>query len=449
MICILRLLLNLAAAVTLAVVAAWLAAQPGQVVLNWQGWQVETSVAIVAVLAVLGFMLVWFAVGLVRRLFDLPGSWSLRRSEKRRLAGYGAFARGMVALAAGDARAAHVAARDAERLLPDGALHLLLGAQAAQLNGDVAGAKQRFTALRDNPQTRLLALRGLHAVALADGQPAVARDLAREAAALNANATWPLTALLNGDVAAHDWPAALRTMAQANKAKALPAAESAAHEAALLTEQARALLDNDANAARQAAERALKLRPGFAPAAITLAAAHDRAGKAAKADGVLRTAWAAAPHPDLIAAWHHVHRDLSPAERLTRLDAFVGRVWSDDPAACRALASAALAAGDLVRARSELDRAGEPDAEACALYARLDDQQYGDPQAARQWLDRERRAEPSPRWVCAACAHATPHWSAACPACGALDRLSWQRATPPRPAAPPPLDLPALPPPVV
>ena len=83
-------------------------------------------------------------------------------SHRRGVRGYLAISRGLVAVGAGDARAARRAADEAERIAPGEPLALLLNAQVAQLSGDRAAAEHAFRAMAERDDTKLLGLRGLY-----------------------------------------------------------------------------------------------------------------------------------------------------------------------------------------------------------------------------------------------------------------------------------------------
>ncbi|MFZ8528601.1 heme biosynthesis HemY N-terminal domain-containing protein, partial [Staphylococcus aureus] len=72
---------------------------------------------------------------------------------RSRREGYRAFTEGMVAIAAGDARAAQAAAQRAKKLLDQPALALLLSAQAAQAAGDEEEAGRQYAAMLGHPET--------------------------------------------------------------------------------------------------------------------------------------------------------------------------------------------------------------------------------------------------------------------------------------------------------
>ena len=58
--------------------------------------------------------------------------------------------------------------------------------------------------------------------------------------------------------------------------------------------------------------------------------------------------------------------------------------------------------------------------------ARLEESEDGEPQAAREWLDRAIGAPPDPCYVCGRCGTAAPEWRSVCPACGGFDTLAWR-----------------------
>ena len=111
-----------------------------------------------------------------------PKLFSLALRERKRRKGYEAISRGLIAIGAGDARAAQRFAANAEKSLPGEPLALLLRAQTAQLNGDRAGAEDAFRAMAERHDTRLLGLRGLYVEAQRRNDPVAARLLAEEAA---------------------------------------------------------------------------------------------------------------------------------------------------------------------------------------------------------------------------------------------------------------------------
>src|SRR3984893_1631391 len=195
----------------LAVGDAWLLDQPGQIMLTWQGYRIETSLLVgagVLLGAVAALVVAWDSLSIVLRS---PSAMSVANRARRREKGYAALSRGIIAVGTGDARLASKAAAEVQRHLPDEPLALLLTAAAAQLNGDHRAVEAAFKEMTRRDHTRLLGLRGLHAHAHRRGEIESAHrfsDAAHQIAAL----PWSAAAVLEKHVVAKDWQGALAVL---------------------------------------------------------------------------------------------------------------------------------------------------------------------------------------------------------------------------------------------
>jgi HemY protein len=433
----------------LVAVAVFIADQPGRVSILWQGWRVETSVAvlIVGTLAVAVAAAVFF--GLVRRLIGGPRAFLRARRERRRRDGYRALTQGMVAVAAGDAEEAQRYARKADVLLAEPPLTLLLSAQAAQLNGDEDAARKYFAAMLNRPETEFLGLRGLLTQALRRGEEATALRLAERAHTMRPKTPWVLTNLLELQVRAGEWQNAQATLAEAIKAKLVPGATGRHHQAALLLAQSRAAGD-DAAAALSLAGEAQDLAPDFAPAAARRAQLLQRAGNQHKAAKAIETAWRRAPHPLLAEIYGALFADEPPLSRVKRGERLAA-LNPDHVESRLVVAQAALAAQLWGEARRQLTAIVSPPGDAspggdarpaariCRLMAALEEAEHGDGAAARVWLARAAEAPPDKLWICNSCGAESRDWQPLCPRCRAFDSLAWEvptRAVPSLPEYP-------------
>lgn len=420
----------------LAAGAAWLAGHPGHITLDWGGWRVETSLAVatlgVAVLVAIGTLIFrlwqWIRRG--------PQRLNHSRAAGRQRRGYLALTRGLVAIAAGDEADARRYAAATGKLLDSPPLTLLLTAQAAQMSGNEKAAAQAYTAMLDRPETEFLGLRGLIVQALRRHDRGAALDLTRRAAALRPTAGWVMRELVALESAAGQPDAARAAIARGLKQKALSAAEAQRYRAILAYEDAVAAESHgQAETARKQAVTAAGLAPALTPAVVLAARLLAAAGKPRKAAGLLTTAWAQAPHPELVDAYLALYADAKPAGRLARVQELVAH-HPDQPAGRLALARELIGAGDLPAARQQLDALlqQKPSPQAAQLMAEVEEAQYGDTHAARSWLLRAAALPPDPAWCCKACGAATPTWNSRCAACGAFDQLQWKSPGAPVPA---------------
>ncbi len=426
-----RILAYLIVLVALVATAVWLADHPGNVSLSWQGWRIDTSVAVlalaVAAIAALAALLyrMWL---FVRRV---PRRVAGARRESRRRRGYLALTRGMVAVAAGDAAEARRQMKRADGMLGDPPLTMLLSAQALQLSGDEQAAEKFFSAMLARPETEFLGLRGLLTQALKRGDTEKARGLAERAYRLQPRSEWAASTLFDLQARSGAWKAARETLTRSAKQGGVAADLHKERAAALDFQLAlEALEGGNEPAAAKLLRRLCDAAPGFAPAVARLARLHLDGGQGGRAATLIERAWAVAPHPDLAPLyWRARGADagLARAKAAQRL----ARHNPDHPESHLAIAGAALEARLWGEARRHLGLAGgeAPPARVCRLMAELEDSEKGDGAAARAWLMRATLADPDPAWVCAECGHAVADWQIRCGQCDALASFRWR--TPP------------------
>ena len=420
----LRLLFLLALATALALGAVWLAERPGEVTIVWSGLRIETSVAVAAVgllaLIALG-MALW---SLLRFVLGLPTAFSFASRARRRQRGIEAVSRGMVAVGAGDPAAARRHAADARKLITGEPLALLLSAQAAQLNGDKPAAEAAFKAMLDEPDTRILGLRGLFVEARRRGDQTAAQAFADEAVRLSPSLAWANDALLEHHTAAGDWAQARIAVERRASLRLADKNEARRHRAVLLAAEALAVEPQDADRALMLASEAIKLAPGLTPAAALAGRLSGAKGDLRRAARIIEAAWREQPHPDLAAVYLRLRPGDSAADRLTRAESLL-KLRPLDPESAFAVAEAAIAARDFARARAALAPlvAAVPTVRTCLLMAELEDAERGSQGRAREWLTRSTRAPRDNAWV--ADGLVSRVWLPVSPVSGRLDAFAW------------------------
>jgi len=407
----------------------WLLDRPGSVALDWQGYRVETSFAVLvaaaAALALSAALLYRAWVALVRAPGRMGEAWQTRRRAK----GYRALTRGMVAVAAGDAQEAGRQVKRAEVLLNEPPLTLLLSAQAAQLNGDEQAAARFFQEMTENPETEFLGLRGLLTQAMKAGDHERGLELARRAYRLQPKSDWVAGSLFDLQVATGRWLDAQVTGDEQHKLGLVGRDANRHRKAVLALQQGLDLVaDGHAEAAARQFKTAFDLKPDFVPAVAAHAGALIDQGKKKRAEDVIRKAWTREPHPDLLEIyWRAAGADDSLARVKATEKLIAGnRAHAESHIA---MARASLDAQLWGEAREHLSAVTDAadEARVCRLWADLEDSEHGDGDKARAWLTRAAAAEADPSWVCSSCGNAVADWSALCGNCGGFDTFQWRR----------------------
>ena len=396
---------------------------PGHISMNWFGYQLETSAALLVIAIAVAAIILWIVF---RVIVGLPSLVAYSARQRRREKGYDALSRGLVAVHSGDARTAVRASAQATRQLSNDPLALMLRAQSAQLNGDSHAAILAYQELAQREDTRVLGLRGLHAEADRRGDDEAAHHFA--AAAHKAQPLpWTAQAQLAHHSTTGDWEQALRTVEAALAIKQLDKETGERQRAVLETAIGQDKEMSAPDAALSLARAAMKRAPDLVPAVVLAARVLSRRGDIRKASKLIEKAWPNCPHPDVAQAYMDVRPGDSTTDRLSRARTLMG-LSTFEPIGRQTVARAALANTDYAAAREAMEPlVGEgrrPTVKMCLLMAELEEAEHGDHGLWREWLARASRAVLDPAWM--ADGNVYEEWGPISPTTGRLDAFQWQ-----------------------
>ncbi len=419
-----RVLTFLIAVAALALAAAWLADHPGAVVLDWQGWRIETSVMVLAGAVLIVIALGIFLWSVLRIVAHGPEHMADFFRARRRDKGLRAISRGMIAVGAGDERQALHHAREARKLMRREPLTLLLEAQSAQLAGDRDAARKAFEAMLESPETELLGLRGLFVEAKRAGDADAARLFADRAAAISPGLPWAAGAMLEFQTRDGDWEAALLTVRRNADNRLMTKQDAARARAVLLTAQALEREEDEPEGAQALALEAHKLAPELVPAAVVAARQAAATGNTRQATRIAEKTWKLNPHPDIAEVYAHARPGDSARDRLKRARTLAQKV-PNHPESRIAVAVAAIEAQEWAAARGALTPLMHaPTQRVCLLMADIEEGEHGDMGRVREWLARAVRAARDPAWT--ADGWVSEHWAPVSPVTGRLDAFEWK-----------------------
>lgn len=404
---------------------AWFADRPGQVVLDWQGNEYQTSlmVVLVGLVAIIStVMIFWW---LARTILDSPQIMRRFFSARKKDRGYRALSQGLIAANSGDAASARRFTKESVRLLGREPLVDLLDAQSALLEGKREDARKRFEGMLENDETRLVALRGLYLEAERQGAKDAARHYAEEAHKAAPSLPWAGNAKLRYASMDGDWEGALKAL-EANKSAGLIDKDTAKRQrAVLLTAQAMACEPADPVQAAKLAREAHKLAPTLVPAAVIGAKALARNSDIGRAAGMIETVWKKEPHPDLAASYVHLRMGDSAADRLKRARKLAG-MKANHPEGSFAIAEAAIDAHEWKLAREALKPVllTKPSERACLLMSEIEEGEFGDKGRMRDWLSRAVRSPKDAAWT--ADGYISDKWLPISPLTGRIDAFEWK-----------------------
>jgi len=403
---------------------------PGAVSLEWAGWRIDTSFAVllgaVAVISLAVALTYRFWLFLRRSPGEIKTNWTAKRRQR----GYQALTRGMVAVAAGDADEARRQAKRADALLDEPPLTMLVSAQAAQMRGDEDAAGTFFAAMIKRPETEFLGLRGLFNQAIKRGDKTEALSLARRAHRLQPKSTWVADSMFDLQISTGQWLDARVTSDDLQRRKLIDSATAKRRKAVLnyqLGLEARE--QGDLSAAEDHLRDAIKLAPDFVPAVVDLAARWVNGGKSPKAVKIIEDSWATGPHPTLLEPYWMACGATDALDRVRAAKKLI-QLNPGHPESRIALARASLEARLWGEARQSLDMAlaetSPSPGRVCRMMAELEESENADQGRAREWLVRASQASADPVWVCDHCGNGVGEWSVTCGKCGEFDSFYWR-----------------------
>jgi HemY protein len=422
-----RILFFLIVVFALGLGFAWLADRPGDLELTFNGYRYEITlmVAAVAVTAVVAaVMIVWW---LTKAIWNSPYTIARYFRVRRRDRGYQALSTGMIAAGAGDAAKARLLNKQAAKLIRSDQEPLinLLDAQTSLLEGDHDAARQKFEAMLDDPEMRLLGLRGLYMEAERLGDRAAARHYAGRAAEVAPQLVWASTATLEEKTERGDWDGALKLLDGQRSGRQIDRDVANRRRAVLLTAKAMSLMDTDPLAAKNAALEANRLQPDLVPAAVTAAKALFRQNDIRKGAKILEASWKIEPHPEVGELYLHARPGDAAHDRLTRARKLEA-LKQNNPDSSMIVARAALDAREYREAREAAESAirMQPREGAYLLLADIEEADSGDQGRVRQFLSKAVRAPRDPAWV--ADGFVSDRWAPVSPITGKLDAFEWR-----------------------
>lgn len=303
-------------------VAAWLGENPGSVTMLWFGYQIETSVAVLILLALLAAIALTLSYNFLNRLLMAPGRFAERRSLKQYKVALAEITHSVAALASADMEGAKLHTRRAEKMLGTTPLTLLLRAQISKNAGSDEESRKLLEQLLAHPETEYLAAKSLSDAAEKQQLLPQALALAERANKINPAQAETALSVFELLLANGQFQEAEIHAVKARKAGAFNRADVArAHGRIALKQAENSYANGHRDNALLFATRAVKLCGGDIKSAEFLAKLYVETHQMKKAQKLIQTQWKAAPSSALAQYFLDAVADEKPAKQEKLVDA--------------------------------------------------------------------------------------------------------------------------------
>ena len=443
-----RLLGFIITVIILSFLALWISETSGTVAIDWQGYRIETSTAVLLSAAITLALIAIGLYALIHWTRHIPERVHRAFADRRRDKGYAMLMEGFTAIAASDGTAAKKLAQKSSKLLPSSSLPLLLSAQTAQFEGDEQEAERCYRAMLTHDDSEFLGLRGLLVQAHKHGKSdekslEKALALAEQAYQKRPSTPWVVQTLVEYYSRLGKWQEAELRIRQ-SMFKGVVDKHLGKHLLAVIHyEQGQALFTcKELDAALQHALQASRNAPDFIPGMHLLASIHIQREERSKALKALEKAWKHAPHPELAKLYAGLAKDTAPDKTLKHCE----RLIKHNPGHSEShilIATMAITARQWATARNHIKSALtiRETVRVCKLMVQLKEEEQRSEEgadtegeaitgSADDWRERALNADPDPQWLCTDCGSIQQQWHILCPHCYAFDSIRWQSPKP-------------------
>ena len=416
-----RLTLYIVTALSISLIAAWVASNPGQIIITWQGWEIRTTIAVFIFFIVLYTAAILASLKLLKWLNILSYLSSPQRLAGKRKKGALDLDQAWSALALGDHEQAIKMGLRAKSKLGEDHNVLRLLASATKQSGKIENPY--FEALKSAPHSAPWVLKQEldQLIELKSWEEAlpIANKMLSERPGNRYLAEVQLMLL------AH-----LGLWHDAKEALNLKGGISPSQKAHLkaMVEYCIALEEKAAGRkieAQALTKSALKKDPKFGPAAILSARLYLEQGDQKEAGKILNAIWKRSPNSEIA----NMLIDLNPLESATETYRRIKSVSEKMPEHTerqQLLARAAIDAGHWPEARQALElniASGKPTKTTYQLLAQLERKQKNDDAAAQKFVVLSEALKDDSPWVCRECLSPTQHYVPVCSTCQEFDSL--------------------------
>ena len=424
-------------AVLLAIIAlsaAWLSNNPGSVQMEWLGWRMQTSVAVVIAVFVIGYAV--FYAFLAKPLLLLKNKilyWARAdlRAEKmakakvdREIDRYTLLGKGLTALAAGDLETAKKLQKDiVKKFADDEVKTFVFDAQLAEAQNNTAQAMELYGKLAEEPETRLLGMRGKIRLLRLNGAPEKALKACEELLTEKNPMPWTVSEAFELQVLEKQWEKATATLEKARKMELFDKKTLKHLKASVLLEQSTET--TDAAQKERLVFEAVETDDSLIQAVLTAAALNAEKGEIRKARKQLCKLWKTAPCWAVYEAFQALTPEKPALEAVTDLQDLLDEN-KDAEINALVMADASLKARLWGQAKGLLEKylAVKSNSKRALLMMAEIAAANRDEKLAVEYGEKAAVAETEPMYVCSVCKTAFNEWHTVCPTCHTLGTMN-------------------------
>ena len=410
--------------------AAFLNDEPGQIIIEWYGWFIESSVAAIILIALTTIIIVFYFFKLLYSLIKMPKNIKKKVIESRNKRGMSALYSGLSAIAMNEKDLAELYYKKTKNLIKDGPLKLLLEREIIEKKDKEPIQIAVLEKMLLHPETKLLALKNWINYSIKKDDKEKAFQLAKLIPIEKDTPKWFFEKIILLRVYENNWQNIIKIIKFMYKYKKINNREKKdllgkIHYGKALHDQSK----GNINPALKSISLSFRYDPEFSPAVATKASLlfiKDKNKGLKYAERV----WGKAPSPDLLNFFLKIYKNYTPLQMLNYINEISIKNKSNNYSNY-AICHLAIKAHAWPKAKNYLEKISKDNwtKNMYIMMSKIDDMGHGNLKMSKFWMKKSKSAMIDSSWGCMSCSYVSETWNLICPKCYSLNKMKWDQFT--------------------
>ena len=408
--------------------AAFLKDQPGQIVIEWYGWFIESSVATLILITLTTIITVFYFLKLIYSLVKMPKNITNKVRSSRNKRGMSALYSGLSAVAMNEKDLAELYYKKTKNLIKAGPLKLLLEREIIKKEDKEPLQIAVLEKMLLHPETKLLALKNWIDYSIKKNDREKAFQLAKLIPREKNTPKWFFEKIILLRVYEKNWPDIIKIIKFMYKYKKINSREKTdllgkIYYGKALHDQSK----DNINSALKSISLSLRYGSEFSPAIATKASLLFIKDKN-KGLKYAESLWEKTPSPDLLNFFLKIYKNYSPLQMLNYING-ISRQNKNNNYCNYAICNLAIKAHAWPKAKSYLEKISKDNwtKNMYIMMSKIDEMGHGNLKMSKFWMDKSKSAMMDSNWGCMSCSYVSETWNLICPKCYSINKMKWDK----------------------
>jgi len=407
-------------------ITIWIKNDPGIIVIEWQGWLVETSFAIIVCATILLFISIIIIYWLLKKLFSIPkaiqNNYKINKIDKANKTIISALS----AKNMGEIELAEKLSQKA-KYLNNSPLKLLLDSEINNYNNNEEIYIRDLGNMLSYPETMLLGIKKLSNFYFQKGEIQKAITIINKTPKTRSTPNWFYITSLKLNILERNWGDIIKSIRNIEKYTNISKADIKLIKSRVYLFQALEYKKKNNTIDFRYINESLKFDPSFAPSIIFKAKLLFEQNNTLGFN-YIKKSWKKFSHPDIANFITEIY-EKKPKNELLKIIKSLTKLNKNTFINNITLARVAISIGSWNVARKSLKIIPEKDwtKDMYIMMADLEKKEHGNISKSNYWIKKSENANLDFVWGCTSCTHISTNWSLICPKCNNVDTIKWQQ----------------------